>query len=163
MADFVADARAATPTAAATIVLADYVDVRARLDGLVRRAIQEMRGRIDSEVDFIEGLGSRYGLRRIGDRILTAARDLDEAITSAERSVRAAIENRGAALAAVAGKIQALNPLATLARGYAVCYKGMTGERVVSYTQVGPGDKVRVLFAEGRAICEVETSEKETG
>lgn len=163
IADFVADVRAATPSAASTIVLADYVDVRTRLDALARRAVKEMRSRIDADLDFIESLGSRYGLRRITDRILSAARDVDEAVGSAQRSIKNAIESRKAALGAVAGKFEALNPLSTLARGYAVCYKGMTAERVTSYNQVSPGDKVRVLFAKGRAICEVERSEKETG
>jgi exodeoxyribonuclease VII large subunit len=163
IADFVADVRAATPSAASTIVLADYVDVRTRLDALTGHAIKDMRSRIAVDLDFIEGLASRYGLRRIADRILSGARDVDEAMASSQRIIKNAIESRKASLAAAAGKIEALNPLSTLARGYAVCYKGTTAERVTSYTQVSPGDKVRVLFAKGRAICEVQRSEKETG
>jgi exodeoxyribonuclease VII large subunit len=163
IADFAADARAPTPSAAPTIVLADYVDVRTRLDSFLRHAIRAVTVKLGTHRRFLESLATRYGLRRIKDRLFTAARDLDEAVTLAERLVKSRIESEKSALANLVGKIESLNPLSTLRRGYSVCYKQDTDERVTSYRQVNPGDHVRVLFAEGRAICEVERADKEIG
>jgi exonuclease VII large subunit len=58
--------------------------------------------------------------------------------------------------------MDSLSPLSTLRRGYAVCYKGETQARVTSYKQVGPGDLLRVVFAEGGATCEVRRAGEET-
>jgi len=159
IADFAADLRAATPSAAPGLVLADYADVRTRLGSLARRAEGALALRLTRHREFLAGLATRYGLRRIGDRILESKRSLDEALALAERLTRGRVEAGEAGLAALAGRLEALNPLATLRRGYSVCYKGDTLEVVSSYRQVGPGDRMRVVFAEGGAICGVEKVE----
>jgi exodeoxyribonuclease VII large subunit len=161
IADFAADVRAPTPTAAPTIILADYVDVRARLRAVWSRASQAVAGTIERRRSFVTGLATRYGLRRVRDRLLTSSRGLDEVMLSAQRLLGQAIESRRAALGGAVGRIESLNPLATLRRGYSVCYKVDTGERVGSYKQIQPGDHVRMVFAEGKALCKVEKADKE--
>jgi exodeoxyribonuclease VII large subunit len=162
IADFAADLRAATPSAAPGLVLADYSDVRTRIDALLRRAEGAVSGSIERHRSFLAGLATRYGLRRIGDRIVALVRAVDEIMTTAERLTAGRIETARARLVTDVARIDSLNPLATLRRGYAVCYKGDTQVRVTTYKQVIPGDLLRVVFAEGGAICEVRSAGEET-
>ena len=161
--DLASDVRAATPSAAAPIVLSDYVDVRTRLAALVRHATLAVEVRLEKHRSFLSGLATRYGLRRVSDKVLTSARNLDETIMLAERLTKTRVDNQNLRLANLVGKIESLNPLSTLRRGYSVCYRQDTGERVTGYRQVGPGDRLRILFAEGGAICKVEKADKEIG
>jgi exodeoxyribonuclease VII large subunit len=161
IADFAADARAATPSAAPVVVLADYADVRTRLGSLARRVEGALVGRIERHKEFLAGLGTRYGMRRISDRILESRRSLDESLALAERLARGRLETGRAGLGSLAGRLEALNPLATLKRGYSVCYMGETSEIVSSSRQISPGDRMRVVFAEGGALCAVEKVEAE--
>lgn len=161
IADFAADLRAPTPSAAPALVLADYADLRIRIDGLLRRAQGAVAGLIRRHEDFLEGLATRYGLRRMRDRIVASLRGVDEAMTAAERAVAGRLEASRARLAASVAGLDALNPLSTLKRGYAVCYKEDGRTRVTSYRQVGPGDLLKVVFAEGGATCEVRRAGKE--
>jgi exodeoxyribonuclease VII large subunit len=161
IADFTADARAPTPSAAPTLVLRSYLDVRTRLSSLVRRAGAALNSRIERHESFLEGLRSQYGLRRIGDRLVDAMRDIDEAILRAQQSLVSHVEGRMAILSSFAGKIEALDPLATLDRGYSICFRDDSGTVVRSYTQVSSGDRLRIRFAEGGALAEVTSAEKE--
>ncbi|MFZ1948360.1 MAG: exodeoxyribonuclease VII large subunit [bacterium] len=161
IADFAADLRAPTPSAAPGLVLADYADIKTRLGSLAARAEGALAGRFRRYKEFLAGLATRYGLRRIGDRIVESRRSLDESLALAERLTRGRVEAGRVGLASLAGRLDALNPLATLKRGYSVCYKGETREIVSSCRQVGPGDRMRVVFAEGGAVCAVEKVEAE--
>jgi len=95
--DLVADARAATPSAAAEAVTPDRDEQARRLDGLAQRLAR--------------------GLRRRGER-------MEERVARTADRIAAAIGRRlerGAArLAAAGGRLDALSPLRVLARGYAV-------------------------------------------
>lgn len=163
IADFAADVRAPTPSAAPGIVLADYADVRTRLVSLVRRARSEVAGRIERDRRFLASLATRYGLRRMRDRLVAYARGLDEAAASVERLVETSIETRRSKLEGLLGRVESLSPLATLRRGYSVCFTADTSMRVTTYKQIKPGDRLRLVFAEGGAICLVERRDKETG
>jgi exodeoxyribonuclease VII large subunit len=129
--DLAADARASTPTAAARLVVPDAAELRERLDraraGLgrgTRRVLENERRRLALTH---EGLG---------------------------RAPRLLVERRRAALELAAGRLRALSPQATLARGYAIVRAG--GAIVRSPAAVAPGDPLRVEVAEGEFGARVE-------
>ncbi|MCL2789122.1 MAG: exodeoxyribonuclease VII large subunit [Desulfobulbus sp.] len=63
-------------------------------------------------------------------------------------------------LGRIAGVLQAVSPLATLARGYAIVRTSGKKQRLVTEaTQVCPGDAVAVLLHRGQLVCRVERSE----
>jgi len=81
----------------------------------------------------------------------------------AQRLTETAIETRRAKLESLVGRVESLSPLATLRRGYSVCFRWDTSLRVTGYRQIAAGDRLRLVFAEGGAICTVERADKETG
>jgi exodeoxyribonuclease VII large subunit len=161
IADFTADARAPTPSAAPTLVLADYVDVRAKLDSLMQKAGSAVLRRTQRYHDLLAGLRSHYGLRRIKDRLVGSMRDIDEAVARAERSIRVKVDSETAMIATLSAKIEALSPFATLDRGYSICFGERTGRVVRSYEEIKRGDRLRIRFATGGAIAEVERTGEE--
>lgn len=119
LAELVADRRAQTPSVAAEIVAPDGAALRERVDGAgnalargLRRSVERGRDRLDRYADVLP-----RSMRAILDReratLETHARVLP-------RAVRAVLDRARGRLATVAGRLDALSPLATLARGYAV-------------------------------------------
>jgi exodeoxyribonuclease VII large subunit len=161
IADFVADARAPTPSAAPALVLIDYVDVKTRLRSLMQQARSEVFGLIERHGQFLTGLRSHYGLRRVSDRLTDRARDIDEMLVRAETSVVSMTDAEAARLSRLKGEFEALSPTATLERGYSICFHGDTKKIVKSYKDVDVGDSVSIKFSEGGVVSRVEKRGKE--
>lgn len=160
IADFVADARVPTPSAAPTLVLADYVDAATRLEGLLRRAGTCLAGRVEKNKTFIKSLSTHYGMRAIRDRVTTGMRDLDEALRSAGKTVEGRIESGRARLAGLMGKVETLSPLSTLERGYSIVFLEYTGDVVKGVEQVDVGGRLKIRFFRGSAVARVESTEE---
>lgn len=180
--DFVADIRVPTPTAAPTLILADYVEARTQLGLSVRQATRAVTGMIDRHKRFIEGLRTRYGLRSMSDRLAAQIKDINEAARGVERVMKALIETEARGLveasgrlerfasarvdaergrlAALAGRVDALSPLSTLKRGYSVVTRGGTGEVVRTYRQIDAGEELRLVLSKGGAVLRVENVEE---
>lgn len=122
--DLAADVRASTPTAAARLVVPDVKELRAHLDRM------------------------RDGLRRGGRR--AAERHAERLTATHDRLRRApllAIERKRARLDNAHARLEALSPVATLDRGYALVRRGE--EVVRSVAQVDTGDPVSIRVADG--------------
>jgi exodeoxyribonuclease VII large subunit len=129
--DLAADARAATPTAAAALVVPDLEELRATLETCRRRLALAVRTLLDRDAT---------KLARTGDRLRAAPRLL--------------LERRRAALDRAGAHLQALSPLATLGRGYAIVRAG--GEALREAGSVGVGTPLDIELASGRLGARVE-------
>jgi exodeoxyribonuclease VII large subunit len=129
--DLAADARASTPTAAARLVVPDERELREWLDRLHAALARDTR------------------------RIVARARE--RLAADRERLSRAPmllLERKRAGLEALAGRLRALSPQATLRRGYAIV---RTDERIVhSAAALAPGNRVDVQLGEGGFGARVE-------
>lgn len=154
IADFVADLRAPTPSAAAECVVPDVRELQrqltaqtARLRSGLRRHYERCRARLDAQL-------KRPALARP----LTGLRQRQQAVDLAVHALAAAhgrlMVDGKARLATLSGRLQALSPLATLARGYAVCQLP-DGTVVRDAGQLRRGDDVKVKLARGAAACRV--------
>jgi exodeoxyribonuclease VII large subunit len=106
--DLVADVRAATPSAAAETVVRDDAELAAELRGVSRRLSRGLTKRVDH-----------------------AKADLHWHASALQSRANRAIERRRARLSALGGQLNALSPLATLSRGYAVA-RGLDGRALTS-------------------------------
>jgi exodeoxyribonuclease VII large subunit len=129
--DLAADARAATPTAAAALVVPDVRELRTSVDALHRRLGLSARGRLERRTT---------QLARLRERLDTAP--------------RAFLDRRRTALDHAGSRLQALSPLATLQRGYAIVRA--SGEAVREAQAVSPGDPLEIQLAAGALGARVE-------
>ena len=123
--DLVADHRAATPSAAAEAAVPVLAEARAEAAAML--------------IALREALVRQVQRRR--DRVGRAAHDL-------RIEVSRAAERRSARMAAIAGKLHALSPLATLARGYAVA-RDDSGATLGSIADFAPDVDFDLLLRDG--------------
>jgi exodeoxyribonuclease VII large subunit len=159
IADFVADVRAPTPTAAPAVVLEAYVDLAVRLRALRQRAESALSGRLDRYAGYLDSLKTHYGLRGLRDRIASHMQEVDEALARAGRSVEGSVETGSARLAALTAKLEALSPLATLDRGYSICFRLDDSQIIRDVRQVGKGDRLRIRFLRGSATSTIDATD----
>jgi exodeoxyribonuclease VII large subunit len=80
IADFVADVRAATPTAAAELAVPHYLEWMERIKQLENRLHRAIHGRLTQERARLEQLSQSYGLRQPERRVAEQQQRLDEAV-----------------------------------------------------------------------------------
>ncbi len=129
--DLVADLRAATPSAAAEAVAPDHKAVTRRLDGLQHR------------------LGRTLAAQARGRRLRLGA-----GASRLSEAMRRRVRRDAGKLAAAAAAMEALSPLSTLARGYAVPLD--TDGRLLRTTRdFTPDRRFRLRVVDGSVPCKV--------
>lgn len=150
--DLVADLRAPTPSAGAEAVVPDAAAVREGLRETPARLARALRGMTTRRRERIEERLVRLG-RTLERRLAPARQSIDLATGRLERSVRNLIDRRKREVRAGAGRLDALSPLATLRRGYAVARTADGGVlRTTADFEVGTEFVVRV--SDGRIVAE---------
>ena len=156
--DFAADMRAPTPSAAAELAVPDRTSLMQSVDELFLRADSTLKGILDRHINAVEDMKKKIMLGSPESRIKLA----EERIASGARIVKTRMENilhsRKIMLASAAGKLEAVNPLAVLARGYGVV-KGSQGEIVSSVDAVELGSTVHLLVKDGDITATVTDKE----
>lgn len=155
--DFVADARAATPSAAAEMVVPDkremgrYIQTLAgRLHRAAEQKIRDGRRRLDY------CLAGRSFTRPVDNICGARQQALDYLTRRLEQSMRHTAARESARLANLAARLDNLSPLATLARGYSICTARDSGRVISDSSEVNPGDKLAVRLHQGLLHCIVE-------
>jgi exodeoxyribonuclease VII large subunit len=157
IADFVADVRAPTPTAAAEMVLplkADLVEQVRLLEGQLGKNIKL---KLDSLREASAGLAKRLADPR--RKLRENQQLLDEVSVALLRRFQDRLRQLKDHLARGSGRLEALSPLAVLERGYSITHKLPTEEIVKDGGSLATGDRLRITFARGKALCRVEGKE----
>lgn len=147
--DFVADARASTPTDAGKLVVPDVAEEAARVTRS-RTAIRRLlAARIEREEAWLSAVHSHPGFanpQRLLDTWLAEVLALRDRL---RRRVATDLEAGVAHTGQLAARLAALSPAATLQRGYAIVQRG--DHRVIrAATQVSAGEPLDVRLAAGR-------------
>ena len=182
IADFVADVRASTPTAAAEASTPAVSELAGRLEKLSRLLGRALEHRVRNAEHRVRLLSTRplfcepdTLLGQAGQAVDSAARALGRAIpvglardaarlSYAEEGLMRAgpriVERPADATARLAGRLNDLSPLAILGRGYAVCFAADGSTVVRSVSEVSVGEVVEVRVHDGRLGCIVERIEE---
>jgi exodeoxyribonuclease VII large subunit len=155
IADFVADRRAATPTMAAEIAVPDRADVLRHVAAVERSLSGRTRDRIERSRRRIAELVRSYALGRVRGRIEHAMQGLDFTIARMTRAERTRARDGQACLAAISGRLSALDPHGVLRRGYAVCAEAGSGRVVRDAVQALSARDVRLTFHDGEVAADV--------
>lgn len=157
LADLAADLRAPTPSAAAEVVARSRFELEEHLDHLALRLAAIMRRHCERQRGAVAALAARFvsprsEVRRRRERVAALSGRLESALRQRMLLQRGRLDTLG-------GRLHALSPLQTLARGYAVVTAGAKGAVIDSAASLRPGDRIEVRFHRGRVRALVEESE----
>jgi len=153
LADFAADLRAPTPSAAAELATPDATQLATILGRLRDRATSALLGRADERRTFIDAEGR--ALARLAPDIGAARQRAADLLDRGARALDERVERRRALLTATHDGLRTLSPAATLERGYAVA-RGADGRILRDASVTRPGDPLQVILARGTVETRVE-------
>lgn len=154
IADFVADLRAPTPSAAAELVAKSRLELESHVDHLIMRLQSRITQGVALFVERLDGLECRLQNAARSwpartEQVLNLERRLVLAMAGVQRQ-------SGDRLARAAGRLDALSPLGQLARGYVIASRDEQGAAVVRFSELAPGDRLWLRFRQGRARTRIE-------
>jgi exodeoxyribonuclease VII large subunit len=158
IADFVADVRAPTPSAAAELVVPDGRTWLHRLAQLGSRFAAGMRRQLQHENARFAVLMRRLQLAHPGARLAHYSQRLDELEGRLQFALQAGLAAQTARLEGAARALQGVSPLATLGRGFAVITRSADGALVTVAAQLAVGDAFDATLAQGSLHAVVLTS-----
>lgn len=176
IADFCADLRAPTPTAAAELVAAPREQHLALLAQLELRLRDGVLAQVDRQSQRLDRIGARLGrpsqmasrqqmgLQQLAQRmrlavhaqVQAASRAHEQAKQSLPLALKAAMQRHADPLERAALRLSLLDPALVLQRGYA-WLADASGQPITRATQLQPGDAVRARLADGEAAMVVST------
>lgn len=157
--DFVADCRAPTPSAAAELAVPDTGELKRKIQNIVSREANVLHSMLKLRRDRLNSLATTRAMTNPMNVIDDHRMHVD---MLTERLVRAECnitQMKKSVLAKNAGRLDALNPLSVIARGYSAVYK-KGGYLVKSVDDISPGDKVEFQTVDGTAVCTVDEVNK---
>lgn len=162
IADFVADLRAPTPSAAAELAVPEmdacYEGVRLQSDRL-RRALT---ARIERMRATVRLFASAKAFRLLESRLMSERQSLDSARERAFRGAKEQISGARVELNRMRAQLTALDPSAVLERGYAIL-TDQSGHALGSVSTVQAGDAVVIRMHDGTAGAHIDQVSKNNG
>ncbi len=160
IADFVADLRAPTPSAAAELVVSSRLELEEKLEGWSERLRGSMEGVVDRYREKLEAVRAsaafkqpRYLLERFTERT-------DEFMRRIHGSFANWLVLKKQIFRAVAGQLNVLNPLGILERGYSVSF-APSGTVLKDAASVRCGEEITTRLHKGSIVSRVIKTEKE--
>ncbi len=148
IADFVADLRAPTPSAAAELAVPDIYEINKKLNSYIDRLrmslikkVQFMRLRYEK---CMSSSVFKEPTRRINDNYIK----IDMYIKQLESAIKQKYKNEKTKYVELVSKLDALSPLKTLSRGYSLVEKD--NKIVKSVKQLNAGDEIEIRFTDGK-------------
>jgi exodeoxyribonuclease VII large subunit len=154
--DFVADFRAATPSNAAKTVYYNLLSQFEELYSLNNRLLQAMDNKIQRYKLILYTFVQQFQKAR--HYIKDSLSQCGQLMQRLELAMHHNLGTRKQGMATLIAKLNALNPLATLERGYAIVSKD---NKVVSQvTEVVVADEIKVALQDGALLCNVTSIHK---
>ena len=149
--DFVADAVASTPTAAAVMAVPDQFELHAKynaihknINAIVKQIYDANTKKLNDTRRMMEALSPQKSFDRYDGSLMLLEHRMqnavDKKLLNGENTVKA-----------TAARLNALNPLTVLAHGYSVAE--IDGKLVKSKTQINKGDKLTLTFSDGKTTA----------
>lgn len=155
IADWVADHRAPTPSAAVEHIVPDQDELSAQLNGFDAWLRSTIQNRLNGDKIRLQELETRLAPTQRRDAIYQLYQTLDNLDVACRSAVGRKLADSENRLHALAQHLNALSPLATLKRGYSITRK-TDGEVLTETEQVSVGDKIEVQLSRGHLTCQIE-------
>jgi len=162
IADYVADKRAATPSAAGELVVPIKEEISRHLDALSTLLKNIMYSKVEACKSDLDGVNVKMVYKLLQEEVGQYGQRIDELLDQTYTQVTHKIELQKESLDGISGKLDALSPIRVLERGYSISLKLPTEELVENISVVKGGDKMKVIVKDGEIICEVEKQRRGT-
>lgn len=153
--DYVADARASTPSNAAEIAVPDSAEMRNHLNKLETIFTQSIDAKLKNYRERLKYIGTKPVITEPTTQIDNRRQNLDyiyrRLVAAQERIISDSRKN----FISLAASLDAMSPLRVLSRGYTVASKA-DGDTVKQASELNKGDKINLRFSDGEAACVVE-------
>lgn len=155
IADFVADLRAPTPSAAAELVIQEAAGLAETLERLQMRIENAILNTVEKKRLALNALMGSWGLRQPIDIVRQAIQRVDELNGRMETCLTSRMNESRHRLDSLSGRLVALDPKAVLARGYSIVTRARDSRVITSNRQVRIGDHVRIQLSTGDLRAQV--------
>lgn len=161
IADFVADLRAATPSAAAELVVPDRNSLLGRLGQLQYALNSTMANYINNNRIKVERISKDNVFRQLERKILNMSQTLDMLDKYLDYNMMNILKYSRNELDKLIGKLSVLNPESALSRGYGIVMREADEKVIASVSEVKLNDELLVKLKDGRLRVAVKGLEKQ--
>ncbi len=162
IADFTADIRAPTPSAAAELAVPNRTEIQRHIGSLSTRMEQAVIHITSEKATHLDHLRQQIEPERLNDLLRQNQQRIDEITSRIEYSIKAVLNMKRSPLNICAGRLDAISPLKTIERGYSITLKQKDQQIVGSINDVKKGDGLKIVVKDGTIECNVEdTKEKQ--
>ena len=157
--DFVSDLRAPTPSAAAELAVPDVRELNMIVDSCSRRLDVSLLGALEISRARLNAITSKEIMRYAHNILREPKERVRDLKARADNVARDVVNDNKVKFGITLGKLEALNPLAVLKRGYSAVEKD--GRIVSGLSDIQVGDLVRIRMSDGAILANVERIEAE--
>lgn len=158
--DFAASVRAPTPSAAAELAVPESAELKRKICNVQTRMELLCTQRIKLSREKLSSLASSRALTTPMNFIDDKRMMLSMAEEKLAARMEKVLERKKALLGATTAKLDALNPLAVVSRGYSAVFDD-DGKLIKSVEQVKVGQTVSFMLTDGKISAEIKTVERE--
>ena len=155
IADFVADMRAPTPSAGAELAVPDINDMKYVMSSIENALVSAYNGRINDMLTRLTMASNSYVLKNQANYIRQLSDRLNGNVYKLSNSYSALLSEQKQSFASMCGKLDAISPLATIARGYSIALSN--GKPIKSKSQLKAGDNIDLKMSDGTVKCSVDS------
>ena len=153
IADFVADLRAPTPSAAAELAVPNIADIKLKLDGYDNRYKLALKKKVEfMKLRYEKCMNSRVfkePLQKINEKYIL----IDMKVKTIQNSISNIYNNKKTNMIKHIAKLDALSPLKTLTRGYSIVQAN--GKVVKSIEELKKDEEIDIRLVDGQARAKV--------
>ncbi len=153
--DFVSDLRAPTPSAGAELAVPDINDLKYVMSSIENALVSAYNGRINDMLTRLTMASNSYVLKNPANYIRQLSDRLNGNVYKLSNSYSALLSEQKQSFASMCGKLDAISPLATIARGYSIALSN--GKPIKSKSQLKAGDKIDLKISDGTVKCSVDS------
>lgn len=156
IADFTADMRAPTPSAAAELAVPEKETLSAALDTYKMRIAKQILTLFDRKLSGAENTYEKIRAKNPAQKLQNNEQLIENRRNEIRGKMQSILRSREQLVYAKAAVISALNPLAVLLRGYSIAYK--EGSVISSIENVENGDEITVKLSDGEITAVVKAA-----
>ena len=154
IADFVADLRAPTPSAAGELAVPDVLEVRWKLENINKRLANSLRKKVENMRIKYDNLKNSRVLKNPYDSLRQKMIVCDNLYKNIENNFSLKVKDRHIKLVGLIGRLENLSPLKTMLRGYSIV-ENLDGKVIKSVNDLSKDDEISIRLNDGKRKAKI--------